>query len=655
MDRRLGRLLKKADAVALRADKLVSAALRSVRGEMALLAGELNLGGSADDRATAEDAIRRRLATLSRRLDRLLDAQNRLAAKSAVRDASDLSGLEIRYSASRAEAVCQIVTPAQGDSLAAVLTDRMAQSLVNALRSATVAALRDNALAGGPLRELGRDILDRWQAAAAEKPVFTDSSGRTWDTARYIQMNARTNSMRVYNDCLADALARSGSDLVRVSRGGNPTCDGCFPWEGAILSLSGKTDGFPTYEQARASGCFHPNCTHTLDYVDETADADEIALQRAHPVGKPDADGAFDFDTADERRYEIDVDRKMREDSSLSREAAETAVNRDNLAANIRAGLVRADAADLVAELSDAQIAALCPDGTPPKFAPVKRVRGGTREKPKFEPERWRRGSRGGTVHIDRDTTAEHLAQVAKLDEGPVKESLGSVEWFMAKMNAIQETTTKEIADHILSKEFGLKGFDIERGYYRMRQATDEMTRLTTAKMAVVVLRDLKERFPNANIALDGLCFRESSKTAAACASLDHKYGKNAVMHIAWNAKYANYDWSAHKAYETTNGVKWTQGHYDIRMNFDTFRHEFGHILTTPEIEAAFLPVFKAVGGKKYFKAHVSAYGGTSPIEAIAESFATVTAHDYKPGTLDTRVENFVKYEILKANKRLLW
>ena len=98
-------------------------------------------------------------------------------------------------------------------------------------------------------------------------------------------MNARTNAMRVYNDCLAADIGETlGTDLVRVSRGGDPHCGGCFPWEGRILSLSGATDGFPTYDAAKEAGCFHPNCVHTLEYVDEYVDRDEIALQKDHPV-----------------------------------------------------------------------------------------------------------------------------------------------------------------------------------------------------------------------------------------------------------------------------------------------------------------------------------------------------------------------------------
>ena len=46
-----------------------------------------------------------------------------------------------------------------------------------------------------------------------------------------------------------------------------------------------ETKGLPTYEDARNGGCFLPNCTHTLEYVDETVDAAEIELQKSCLIG----------------------------------------------------------------------------------------------------------------------------------------------------------------------------------------------------------------------------------------------------------------------------------------------------------------------------------------------------------------------------------
>ncbi len=407
----LSRLVRRADSVAADAASLVSRALRDVRGEIANLSAELNLAGSADDREKAYAAVRARMAELAARLDRLLSAQNDLAARTAAKSASADAGVEVKYSARRAEAVIETVTPAQGDSLAAVFTDRMTRSLVNSLREATVSVLREQAVSGGSLKSMAEEMRRRWTAAADGKPRFTDAAGREWDTATYFQMNVRTNTMRVYNDCLVDDLARAtGSDLVRVSTGGSDPHCACAAWEGAILSVSGKTKGFPTYEQARQGGCFHPNCVHTLEAVDELGDADEIARQKKVPFDA-DAAGGDLADAQDERKYRLDVAERMERDG-LTEGAARLAVDRANLAASIRAGLLREDADALVARLTDAQVAALVKDGDPPQFAPVKRVRGGTRERPKYEAERWRHGSRGGVVHVSRDATAERIAEV---------------------------------------------------------------------------------------------------------------------------------------------------------------------------------------------------------------------------------------------------
>ncbi len=187
-----------------------------------------------------------------------------------------------------------------------------------------------------------------------------------------------------------------------IAPGGDPHCV-CHAWEGMVLSLTGKTKGLPTYEQAREAGCFHPNCVHTLEYVDEAADAEEVERAKAHP---------FDEGTdAGRRRREIEIAR-IREEDGLGEEEAKTRLDRADLAGAIRAGLVRADAEAVVAKMTDAQVRALSKGGTPPEFVPVKKVRGGTRSEPKYEPEAWNRGANGGVVHVRRDATAEDMSRI---------------------------------------------------------------------------------------------------------------------------------------------------------------------------------------------------------------------------------------------------
>lgn len=420
----LSRLTRRADSVAESASALVRKAMREIRGELANLSEELNLAGSAQDREKVYAQIRRRMALLARRMNTLMEEQNEAAAQGAAKSASTMTGLEVKYSPSRAKAICELVTPAQGENIAAVFTDRMGRALINSLREATVGMLREQAVAGGSMRDMARDLAARWaKAAKVEDPKFTDSSGRTWDTKTYMQMNVRTNTMRVYNDCLVDDIAReTGSDLARISTGGDQDCD-CAAWEGCIISISGRTKGLPTYDDARAGGCFHPNCTHTLEYIDEAADADEIELQKSVPAKE---DLAGDYDAQDERKYQIDQARYLRDNPGMTKDAARVAVDRDNLAASIQSGLVRDDAREIVARMTDAQVTALCPDGNPPAFEPVKKA---TKADPHAADEKWNHGKYGGAVHIGRNASADHILEVAKTtDSDLIREKAAAIE-----------------------------------------------------------------------------------------------------------------------------------------------------------------------------------------------------------------------------------
>ena len=410
----LSKLTKKADAVATSASVLVSRSIREIRGELSNLSRELNLAGSADDRNMVYQMVRAKMNRLGRQLNRLMVAQNELAAKTAAQSASKMTGLEIKYSAKRAQAVCEMVTPAQGENIAAVFTDKMGAQIIGSLREATVAALREQAVAGGSLKETAAAMRDKWFDAVKDGvPRFVDSSGHEWNTATYFQMNVRTNSMRVYNDCLIDDVAReTGSDVMRISTGGSdPNCE-CAAWEGSIISLTGKTPGLPTYDDAKAGGCFHPNCVHTLEVVDEYADADEIKRAQAHPFDKPDDDADI-WEVQDNRKYEIDQAVKV-DEQGMTQDEARVAVDRDNLAASIRAGLVRSDAESIVAKMTDEQVSALCLDGNPPEFVPFKPTKA---ELAKGAKEKWNHGKWGGVVHIDAKATAEDILKVCKVDE----------------------------------------------------------------------------------------------------------------------------------------------------------------------------------------------------------------------------------------------
>ena len=400
----LRRLVEKADSAATKADAVVRESVRAIRAELALLARETNVGGSAAARSRAYAMIADRMAKLSKRLDALLRANLDFAGKMAADRATDATGVKVLFSREHAAEVVALVSPTQGENLAAVFTEKMGRNVVSSLRMAVVSAFRENAVAGGSMKSLSRLIDEKWQKAArrGETFRFVDAAGRLWDTRTYMAMNARTNAMRVYNDLLCANLAKAtGSDLVAVSLGGDPHCEKCKPWEGRILSVTGATRGFPTYDEAKAAGCFHPNCVHTLGPCTEATDADEIEAQRGKPAPSEVKDPL-------KQAFDMAVERRMRRDG-VGRDAAIAAVSRERVKEAVRSGLPFEGTEDAVDAMTDEEAVRLAGNGHVVEFRPTK----GTKDRPGAE------GFKDGVLTIDRDkVTAERILKLIGAGRG---------------------------------------------------------------------------------------------------------------------------------------------------------------------------------------------------------------------------------------------
>lgn len=111
---------------------------------------------------------------------------------------------------------------------------------------------------------------------------FTDKAGRRWRIDSYAEMATRTGALHSMRFGYERTLTLAGEDLVMVTSHGY-TCSKCGPWEGKILSLTGRTptgwnvaehatqDGVMvrfqvagTLAEAREAGLFHPNCGHGM-------------------------------------------------------------------------------------------------------------------------------------------------------------------------------------------------------------------------------------------------------------------------------------------------------------------------------------------------------------------------------------------------------
>lgn len=106
--------------------------------------------------------------------------------------------------------------------------------------------------------------------------VLIDRSGRRWKIDTYAENITRTAFVRSVNDGLENRLLSQGNDLVQVSDH-QGECKLCRPWENKILSISGKSSKYPSVEEARSKGLFHPNCRHrNLPYIAKLAEVSEV-------------------------------------------------------------------------------------------------------------------------------------------------------------------------------------------------------------------------------------------------------------------------------------------------------------------------------------------------------------------------------------------
>jgi len=68
--------------------------------------------------------------------------------------------------------------------------------------------------------------------------------------------------MNTYNQGAVNGMLGRGMDLAEITSYSGCQCDICLEWEGEIVSLTGKTEGYRTLDDAYNAGVFHPNCKH---------------------------------------------------------------------------------------------------------------------------------------------------------------------------------------------------------------------------------------------------------------------------------------------------------------------------------------------------------------------------------------------------------
>ena len=117
-------------------------------------------------------------------------------------------------------------------------------------------------------------LMKRLEQDFKNKDIFTvpyyNKAGdvvRHVKASTYAEMLARTLTANTYREAAQDSILEQFGefgDLVEILGRSAVDCSECKPYEGQILSLTGKTKGYTTIEEARANGLFHPNCIHSF-------------------------------------------------------------------------------------------------------------------------------------------------------------------------------------------------------------------------------------------------------------------------------------------------------------------------------------------------------------------------------------------------------
>lgn len=104
-----------------------------------------------------------------------------------------------------------------------------------------------------------------------------DKAGRHWKPDVYSKMVLRTKMMQSEIAMQQEQALLNGTDLAYIA---GPHVDNpCEGWIGVVISLNGRTPGYPTYDYCRATGqVFHPNCQHWVVPLDSIANAPDWVI-----------------------------------------------------------------------------------------------------------------------------------------------------------------------------------------------------------------------------------------------------------------------------------------------------------------------------------------------------------------------------------------
>lgn len=155
--------------------------------------------------------------------------------------------------------------------------------LSDAINESVNEAIRDKISTGETLRQAQANITLRLeQQGIRSVQIIRNGRITNMQLEHYASMVARSTTAEVTNQAVLSRVVSVNGDLVKMTSHFG-SCPICFPLQGRVYSITGKTPGYPQLEQAYSGGFanIHPNCKHRIvPYIEELKSPLEIAKDK---------------------------------------------------------------------------------------------------------------------------------------------------------------------------------------------------------------------------------------------------------------------------------------------------------------------------------------------------------------------------------------
>lgn len=145
------------------------------------------------------------------------------------------------------------------------------RSAEDIVKFASQKATREIIAAGQLQGRAALDIAKEVQAKIADDGItaLVDKGGKQWQLDTYANMLTRQMLSNSGREGVMNTAQEFGFDLAIITTHGSDHPE-CAAWEGKTISLSGKTEGYPSLDDATEGGLFHVGCRHGYTITTES-------------------------------------------------------------------------------------------------------------------------------------------------------------------------------------------------------------------------------------------------------------------------------------------------------------------------------------------------------------------------------------------------